>query len=92
MDDQMGQMEFGNAHDDDLLDDAMDGDLGDEDLDEDHEEVEQVESDEPLEPVFDAAALGLKEINNLANFGVSSHKPGNGVEELLSEDLDKYWQ
>ena len=31
-----------------------------------------------LQPVFDPAALGLKEINNLANFGVSSHKPGNG--------------
>jgi anaphase-promoting complex subunit 10 len=36
--------------------------------------------------------MGLKEINNLAHFGVSSHKPGNGVEELLSDDLDKYWQ
>lgn len=43
-------------------------------------------------PVFDPAAVGLKEINNLAHFSVSSHKPGNGVAELLSDDLDKYWQ
>ncbi|KAK5651951.1 hypothetical protein OQA88_11493 [Cercophora sp. LCS_1] len=49
-------------------------------------------SDEFLPPPFDPVAVGLKEINNLANFGVSSHKPGNGVEELLSDDLDKYWQ
>ncbi|KAK4159699.1 putative anaphase-promoting complex subunit 10 [Cladorrhinum sp. PSN259] len=44
------------------------------------------------EPTFDPAALGLKEINNLAHFGVSSHKPGNGVAELLSDDPEKYWQ
>jgi anaphase-promoting complex subunit 10 len=42
--------------------------------------------------IFDPVALGLKEINNLAHFSVSSHKPGNGVRELLSDDLDKYWQ
>jgi hypothetical protein len=42
--------------------------------------------------VFDPATLGMKEINNLAHFGVSSHKPGNGVDELLDDDLDKYWQ
>jgi anaphase-promoting complex subunit 10 len=41
---------------------------------------------------FDPAEMGLKEINNLAHFGVSSHKPGNGVEELLSDDLERYWQ
>ncbi|KAK0668738.1 galactose-binding domain-like protein [Cercophora samala] len=53
---------------------------------------EQDISDQPQEPLFDPAALGLKEINNLAHFGVSSHKPGNGVAELLSDDMDKYWQ
>ena len=42
--------------------------------------------------IFDPVALGLKEINNLAHFSVSSHKPGNGVRELLSDDLEKYWQ
>ncbi|KAK0736075.1 galactose-binding domain-like protein [Apiosordaria backusii] len=49
-------------------------------------------SGQAQEPPFDPAAIGLKEINNLAHFGVSSHKPGNGVAELLSEDTDKYWQ
>ncbi|CAP67528.1 uncharacterized protein PODANS_6_11820 [Podospora anserina S mat+] len=53
---------------------------------------EQDGSDQPQEPPFDPTALGLKEINNLAHFGVSSHKPGNGVTELLSDDTDKYWQ
>jgi len=42
--------------------------------------------------IFDPVAMGLKEINNLAHFSVSSHKPGNSVKELLSDDLDKYWQ
>lgn len=55
--------------------------------DEDLEETEQLQHS-----MFDPSAIGLREINNLAHFGVSSHKPGNGVEELLSEDLDKYWQ
>ncbi|KJR81959.1 anaphase-promoting complex subunit 10 [Sporothrix schenckii 1099-18] len=41
---------------------------------------------------FDPVVLGLKEINNLAHFSVSSHKPGNGVDELLHDDLGKYWQ
>ncbi|KAK4216518.1 galactose-binding like protein [Rhypophila decipiens] len=88
------QMDFGNVQDDDLVDDddTMDRDLGEDDLDHDEEVDEQAESDEPLQPELDPAALGLKEINNLANFGVSSHKPGNGVAELLSDDLDKYWQ
>jgi Anaphase-promoting complex, subunit 10 (APC10) len=58
-----------------------------------HENDEHVDSDEQLQSsVFDPTAIGLKEINNLAHFGVSSHKPGNGVQELLSDDLDKYWQ
>lgn len=41
---------------------------------------------------FNPIALGLKEINGLAHFRVSSHKPGNGVEELMSDDIDRYWQ
>lgn len=50
-------------------------------------------SDDPFAaPAFDPIAVGLKDLTNLASFGVSSHKPGNGVEELLSDDLDKYWQ
>ncbi|KAK3314461.1 anaphase-promoting complex, subunit 10-domain-containing protein [Apodospora peruviana] len=69
-------------------------DLHDEDLDghQDHDDEHVDESEEPLEPVFDPASIGLKEINHLAHFSVSSHKPGNGVAELLDDDLDKYWQ
>lgn len=81
--------------DDEMLDQDLDDDL-DEDIPEDH--VEGAEGDEADAEVedeaayFDPTSMGLKEINNLAHFGVSSHKPGNGVEELLSDDLDKYWQ
>ncbi|KAK3387885.1 anaphase-promoting complex, subunit 10-domain-containing protein [Podospora didyma] len=79
--------EFGHL-DDEFLGEEMDEDLGEE-----HDNDEQVEAEEQLQgPVFDPTAIGLKEINNLAHFGVSSHKPGNGVDELLSDDLDKYWQ
>lgn len=41
---------------------------------------------------FDPIALGLKEINNLARCRVSTFKPGNGVKELLDDDLGQYWQ
>ncbi|KAK1761527.1 anaphase-promoting complex subunit 10 [Echria macrotheca] len=76
---------------DELLVEGMDEDL--DDVQEDEEHDEQIDSDEPMQaPAFDPTATGLKEINNLAHFGVSSHKPGNGVDELLSDDLDKYWQ
>ena len=74
-------------------------------MDEDDEAMEEVpeeemadaaqdDADEHIDdsPPFDPAALGLREINNLAHFGVSSHKPGNGVAELLSDDLGQYWQ
>ncbi len=75
--------------------DDVDDEVG---VDPDEEEGEEgggeaVEEDEDEGLIsFDPMLLGLKEINNLAHFSVSSHKPGNGVEELLSDDLDKYWQ
>lgn len=79
---------------DEMLTDEMDEELGEgvdegqaEEDDEDGDPDDQVEG-----AYFDPTSMGLKEINNLAHFGVSSHKPGNGVEELLSDDLDKYWQ
>lgn len=77
-----------------LGDDELLGEVMDEDIDlHEHEHDDPADSDDQQHaPVFDPAAIGLKEINNLAHFGVSSHKPGNGVEELLSDDLDKYWQ
>ncbi|KAK4142830.1 galactose-binding domain-like protein [Dichotomopilus funicola] len=76
--------------DDELLGDAIAEDMGDEmGDDDDHDpDAEEGLDDDP----FDASELGLKEINNLAHFGVSSHRPGNGVAELLNEDLEKYWQ
>lgn len=79
--------------DDEMLMEDMDEELG-----ENAAEGQVAEDDEDGEPddqegvYFDPMSMGLKEINNLAHFGVSSHKPGNGVEELLSDDLDKYWQ
>lgn len=74
------------------------GEIADEDLlDEQNGEFEfgsqqDMPNDEDQMISFDPMLLGLKEINNLAHFSVSSHKPGNGVEELLSDDLSKYWQ
>ncbi|KAK4149433.1 galactose-binding domain-like protein [Chaetomidium leptoderma] len=76
--------------DEELLGDAMTEDLGDEMGDDGDEHPES--EDEMDDHAFNPAALGLKEINNLAHFRVSSHRPGNGVAELLSDDLDKYWQ
>jgi anaphase-promoting complex subunit 10 len=74
----------------DVMADEMGEEMGDDDEDEDDEHLES--EDEMEDHAFNPAALGLKEINNLAHFGVSSHRPGNGVPELLSDDLDKYWQ
>lgn len=80
-----------------------DFDDGDEDIDhydphaEDDDELEgdeQQDDEQPEfgEPLADPAGQGLKEISNLGRFTVSSHKQGNGVEELRSEDLNQYWQ
>ncbi|KAK7208802.1 hypothetical protein V2G26_015980 [Clonostachys chloroleuca] len=60
------------------------------------EDVEDEEGDEDEDedyvPLVDPATLGLKEISNLGKFTVSSHKQGNGVDELRSDDLGQYWQ
>ncbi|KAK4038894.1 galactose-binding domain-like protein [Parachaetomium inaequale] len=77
--------------DDELLGDAMTEDLAEEMGDDGDGENSESEDEMGGDP-FNPADLGLKEINNLAHFGVSSHRPGNGVAELLSDDLDKYWQ
>ncbi|KAI0518290.1 anaphase-promoting complex, subunit 10-domain-containing protein [Xylaria bambusicola] len=59
----------------------------------DHSEVEDVEdAEEDEEQSFDASAVGLKEISNLASFIVSSYKPGCGVKELRDDDVNQYWQ
>ncbi|KAI5456420.1 anaphase-promoting complex, subunit 10-domain-containing protein [Mariannaea sp. PMI_226] len=59
----------------------------------DEEQVDDEEEEETeAEQLVDPATIGLKEISNLAKFTVSTHKPGNGVEELRSDDLKLYWQ
>jgi hypothetical protein len=45
-----------------------------------------------IDPTFDPAELGLKEIGNLASWTVSSCKPGCGVDELRDEDTTLFWQ
>ncbi|KAM3067341.1 hypothetical protein ACMFMG_005299 [Clarireedia jacksonii] len=45
-----------------------------------------------IEPPFDAATLGLKEIGNLASWTVSSSKPGCGVPALRDDDTNLFWQ
>lgn len=105
-DEGMDEADDGNSPDDEFEFASRQGDDDDEDDDdelhgpvgEDGEEVdvEGVEEDDDEDDgaviSFDPMLLGLKEINNLAHFSVSSHKPGNGVEELLHDDLNKYWQ
>ncbi|KAJ2967849.1 hypothetical protein NUW58_g10349 [Xylaria curta] len=50
------------------------------------------DAEEDDEQSFDASAVGLKEISNLASFTVSSYKPGCGVKELRDDDANQYWQ
>jgi anaphase-promoting complex subunit 10 len=59
---------------------------------EEEEDGEEEEEHEDGVPLADPAAAGLKEISNLGKFTVSSHKQGNGVEELRSDDTKAYWQ
>ncbi|KAF4126383.1 anaphase-promoting complex subunit 10 [Geosmithia morbida] len=79
-----------NFHDVDDIDHEHEGDEGDEEAEE--EEGGEGEAVEYQEELVDPASLGLKEISNLGRFTVSSHKQGNGVEELRSDDLSLYWQ
>lgn len=58
---------------------------------EDGENGDQV-GDQQDEPEFDPLAVGLKEISNLGKFTVSSHKQGNGVDQLRDDSLKTYWQ
>ncbi|TDZ39633.1 Anaphase-promoting complex subunit 10 [Colletotrichum sidae] len=56
------------------------------------EDVENGEQEQQEEPDFDPLAAGLKEISNLGKFTVSSHKQGNGVDQLRNDSLKTYWQ
>lgn len=76
--------------DEDMVEDVMElGDYEAEVIDE--EDDEHDDEGDPIAP-FDPYSLGLKEINNLARCRVSTFKPGNGVKELLDDDLNQYWQ
>ncbi|KAI0843589.1 APC10-domain-containing protein [Hypoxylon sp. FL0890] len=81
--------DVGHIEDEDIEDaeghDVHVGEANEEDQgDEDEEEHE--------EAPFDASAVGLKEISNLASFTVSSYKPGCGVKELKDDDVNQFWQ
>ncbi|KAH8760561.1 anaphase-promoting complex, subunit 10-domain-containing protein [Diaporthe sp. PMI_573] len=68
-------------------------DLGDYEADDgEDDELDEHDDDVHAGMPFDPIALGLKEINNLARCRVSTFKPGNGVRELLDDDLSQYWQ
>lgn len=88
--DMMEGEEDEEEEEEDEEEDEIDED--EEDMPEDQEEGAEDADGEEEVAYFDPTSTGLKEINNLAHFGVSSHKPGNGVAELLSDDLEKYWQ
>lgn len=76
--------------DDPELDENYDGgELDDAVVDGEEAEESNETHDEVL---FDPAAVGLKEISNLASFTVSSYKPGCGVKELRDDDVHQYWQ
>ncbi|KAI1139927.1 APC10-domain-containing protein [Hypoxylon sp. FL0543] len=82
--------DIGHIEDEDVEDeeghDADGGEVNEEDQGEDDEEGHEEEAP------FDASAVGLKEISNLASFTVSSYKPGCGVKELRDDDVNQFWQ
>ncbi|TWU78886.1 anaphase promoting complex subunit doc1 [Metarhizium rileyi] len=91
MTDQIRSMNNNMAYDDEVLSQEQ-YQAGDTSLEEQPEEESSEEEPEEGANLADPAALGLKEISNLGRFTVSSHKPGNGVDELRSDDLKLYWQ
>ncbi|CAN8104593.1 unnamed protein product [Discula destructiva] len=79
--------------DDEDMGDESDGHIGfGGSEDDDVGPMEELDEHGVPKPAFNPIALGLKEINGLAHFRVSSYKPGNGVEELVNDDIDRYWQ
>ncbi|KAI0161330.1 anaphase-promoting complex, subunit 10-domain-containing protein [Xylariaceae sp. FL1272] len=93
------QSDSSDEDDEDLQDLDADGDGEadttadvDGDMDAEAFEDDDVEEEGQEEPPFDASAVGLKEISNLASFTVSSYKPGCGVKELRDDDVNQYWQ
>ncbi|KAI1269416.1 anaphase-promoting complex, subunit 10-domain-containing protein [Xylariaceae sp. FL1019] len=94
-----GTRQFGSSDDDDDDEDLQELDANDDvevsiettaDVDGDMDDAVGGQGEEELP--FDASAVGLKEISNLASFTVSSYKPGCGVKELRDDDVNQYWQ
>lgn len=78
--------------DDEDMGEESEGQMGFGGSDEDGEVTDELDEDGLPKTPFNPIALGLKEINGLAHFRVSSFKPGNGVEELINDDIERYWQ
>ncbi|KAH7146398.1 putative anaphase promoting complex subunit 10 [Dactylonectria macrodidyma] len=94
-------MSYHDGEDEENQDEDVDGGVDDdealsqEQYEAEDTSIEEEQGDEEEDegvPLIDPATAGLKEISNLARFTVSSHKPGNGVEELRSDDLKMFWQ
>lgn len=94
IEEQIRAMSYVDEEDEDEDEDEDDEALSQEQYEAEDTSVEDEQGDEENEgvPLLDPATAGLKEISNLARFTVSSHKPGNGVEELRNDDLKLYWQ
>ncbi|KAI1106359.1 APC10-domain-containing protein [Jackrogersella minutella] len=86
----------GTDDDTEHLEDDVENEEGhdDEGIEEDEDEHGEEEDGEghEEEAAFDASAVGLKEISNLASFTVSSYKPGCGVKALRDDDVNQFWQ
>ena len=76
----------------DIEEAEQDPDPGADPADDEEGAVNEDGAQEDEEPPFDASAIGLKEISNLASFTVSSYKPGCGVKELRDDDVNQFWQ
>lgn len=87
--DSMAYHEAGGHDDDDEVLSQEHYDMDDTSID---DQADDQADDQDTAPLFDPAAVGLKEISNLGKFTVSSHKPGCGVDELRSDDLKLCWQ
>lgn len=92
--DERAENYVGTDEDEEMVDSEGEGEgeghFGESDLA--AEDEDDLGNDDEPQPPFNPIALGLKEIGGLAHFRVSSYKPGNGVEELISDDTDRYWQ
>lgn len=86
---ELAQAGGGGDEDEDMGGSHVEGGFGDSDGE---AEEDDLDPDGAPSAPFNPIAMGLKEIGGLARFRVSSYKPGNGVEELVNDDTERYWQ